>query len=226
MAVATSTIATAALVASLAATAASTGITMYGQQQQADQQARMAEYNANLQMQNIAVQQKMADYQRQVNEANAQQLENYAAAQQAQGLEQAARTRQEKVRALAVARGKYAASGVAEEGSPLAVLADTATNYELVAQDQLWKANNDATDSQWKAKQIRTGSQAQFDLSGIQAQLDTQRNNLELQSGLNTAAGTRLASYGTLFSGISQFGSSYANYYAPGRSVNASVTKG
>jgi len=221
MAVATTTV----LLASLAATAIGTGITMYGQQQQAQQQERMAQYNYSLQQQNIAVQQKMADYQRQVNESNAKQLDNYAAAQEAQGLEQASRTRQEKLRALAMQRGQYAASGVTEEGSPLAVLADTASNYELQAHDMLWKANNDATESRFKASMTRTNSTAEFDLAGIQSNLDTQRNYLTRMSNLDTAAGTRLASYGTLMNGASNIGSSYASFYAPGKSVNATVAK-
>lgn len=246
MAAASATL-TALTVASLAATAVGTGISMYGQQQQAAQQERMAQYNYQIQQQNIAVQQKMAAYQQEVNRANAATMRNYAdaqvaqgnqyaAAQEAQGLEQAKRTRMEKERVLAAQRGQFAASGVQIEGSPLAVLADTATNYELEANDVLYSANlgaqdtrykslTSATDSRWKASMLESNGDATFDLAGIQSNLDTQRNNLTRMSNLNTAGGTRLASYGTLMNGASNFGSSYASFYAPGKSVNATVSK-
>ena len=235
------------LIVSLAATAASAGMQYYGQQQQAAQQERMAQYNYEVQQQNIAVQQKMADYQRQVNESNAGTMRNYAAAQEAQGrqyaaaqeaqgLEQAKRTRMEKERLLAVQRGQFAASGVQVEGSPLAILSDTATTYELQANDAIYsanlgamdtryKANASAADSRYKASMMESNSAATFDLAGIQADLDSQRNNLTRMSNLNTAGGTRLASYGTLLNGVSQIGGTLATYKYPGKSVNATVSR-
>ncbi len=203
---------TALLLGSLAAGAVGTAITAAAQQNQASSQESMANYNYKLQQQNIAVQNKMAAYQYQVSQANAKQLDEQASAQESQGLEQAARTRAEKDRAISSQRGEYAASGVTEDGSPLAVMADTASNYELQAHDQLWKANSDATNSRWQAQTTRTNAIAQLDLSKIQSQLDSQRNLLTLQSGYDTAAGTRASSYATLFSGLSQAGSMLTYY--------------
>lgn len=155
------------LAATVATTAAGAGMSYYGQQQQAANAERVAQYNAQIQQQNANRQRQIAqiqaqnsaveaqNYQSQARAAQYQALQNQqiafaqyrqgqnnaltieanAKAQEAQGREKARRLRMEQDRTLAMQRGKFAKSGVVNEGSPLAVLADTARLTELNIQD-------------------------------------------------------------------------------------------
>lgn len=219
---------------SLIMSAVGTGLTVYGQQQQADQQEAMAEYNYKVQQQNAKVNQEIALQQAAINQRaamsqyqaglnNVQTYYDQAAAIQAQGQEEARRMRTDNERMLAVQRMKYAKSGVTiSEGSPLLVMAETAGTLELGVQDALYKSDMDA------AAMRRTGDvekyQAGFSLmdAGVQAyqaaasragfRLNMEQARLNRAAGYSQAAGMRMSSYGTLISGIGQTAGMAANY--------------
>ena len=98
-------------IAALATSAVGTGISVYGQMQQASAQKRMANYNAKV-------------------------AENEAIRVQQEGQEERDRQRREHRRLIGRQRTQIAKSGLQETGSPLAVLAENAGMLELQAQDQ------------------------------------------------------------------------------------------
>lgn len=95
------------------------GITAYSANEQAAAQRAAADYNEKLAKQNQELQNQQAD------------------AEQRQSIEKARRIREQRDRLLGLQRSQFAAAGVAEQGSPLAVLADTYTQGELAATDEL-----------------------------------------------------------------------------------------
>lgn len=166
-----------ALVAvSLAATAASTGIAMYSASEQAQSQAAIAEYNRMASEQNAMWQRLAAERAAQAEQYNAQmamynadaqaqqaqmnnilieqqnqQLRAQADAEDRQAREQADRIRKEKDRILGLQRSQYAKAGVTTEGSPLAVLADTASLYEMQVADTRLLANLSSEKKRYEA---------------------------------------------------------------------------
>jgi len=98
-------------------TVAGTAMTMVGQYQQSQAQAQTAEHNA-------AVAKSQADQYRKVGIFEQEQI---AAA----GKLEEAKLRRQKRRMTGTQRAAYAASGVSLEGSPLEVMADTASQFEL-----------------------------------------------------------------------------------------------
>lgn len=98
-------------IGSMVATGVGTGVSVYGQMQQAKSQRRMAEYNAKVQ-------------------------ENEAIRVEQESREDRNRQRRENRKLIAKQRTQIAASGVTEAGSPLAVLAENAALMELQVQDQ------------------------------------------------------------------------------------------
>lgn len=137
-------------VISVVASAASTGVNMYSQQQAAENSERMAAYNAAIQRNNADLQTRMAQQQAAVEQQvamaqydaqqkNAAALANQADGIEAQGREKVRRLREEQERALAQQRARFAKAGVVNEGSPLVVLADTARLTELNVQDSAYE---------------------------------------------------------------------------------------
>jgi hypothetical protein len=107
-------------------------------QSQANQQ--MSAINQAMAMQNAAFAEVQAYGARQQYEqglANAEQERIQAEAARAQGREAVNRERQDNDKRLALIRGKYGASGVTPEGSPLEVLGDAAKLGELAVQDDV-----------------------------------------------------------------------------------------
>lgn len=211
---------------SLAATAASTGMAYYGQQQQAQNAQAMANYNAAAQRQNadiqarIAQQQsiwnqqtKMAQYQAQQN--NATTMENQARAVEAQGRVQADRLREQQERLLATQRAHYAKAGVVNEGSPLAVLADTAKTTELGVQDAAYQTELESR--QWQQKAADERFQSGFSLMDAslekykQSSIDVSRQmayreaDLTQMEGAAKAQGYQSEAGATLLSGAASF---------------------
>jgi hypothetical protein len=88
---------------------------------------------------------------------NAQQsAANYNAAMAMQaGTANAARQEQENRRKIAEARAAYGAAGVDEQGTPLEVLSDLATQGELDRQTILYNARTSAAESVWQGKQAK-----------------------------------------------------------------------
>lgn len=93
----------------------------------------------------------MADYNAKVQQQN-------AAAAEARAHEDIRRNRRQNKKALAKQRQAYADSGVLTDGTPLSVMAETASTMELEAQDRLWQG-------QVQSQQFQTSS----DLYGTKA---------------------------------------------------------
>ena len=235
----------------------------------------MADYNRQLADQNQQVNNAMAQrqyelgvqqnqyqdqvnaYQKQVNESQAQAqennattLSNYARSQEQQGMDQASRIQLEKARTLALQRGQYAASGVNAEGSPLAILADTATNYEMQTHDATYAADlkakgldQQATLMKYDAATTRNNNLFSSEANDYKNSVDSYTNELNYEasqagsriairqadltqlSNLNTASGTSMAGYGTLLSGLSTMASTGVNYnYPSNRGTGARYT--
>lgn len=208
----------------IAVSLASTGITMYSQQQQASNAERIASYNAAIERQNAEInarvaiqqsqwQQQSAHAQYQAQQNNAIELDNRARAVEAQGREQARRTREENERALARQRGQFAKSGVVNEGTPLAVMAESAGHLELAVQDSAYQTDMESRAIGRKAELERYQSGfSLFDESVAKYQEAATRGGhtiaynqaaLNKSSAYSQAQGIRMQSYGTLLSGIS-----------------------
>lgn len=107
------------LFTSLAASAAGTGVAVYGQRQQAKAAEATAKYNAQIQS-------NQALHERQVASENAR------------------RATAEMRRQLATVRAATAGRGLAMTGTPLAILGDTATRLELEVLDLTSQADSRA----------------------------------------------------------------------------------
>lgn len=214
-------------VASVIATAAGTGISMYAQQEQAKAAESAANYNYAIERQNAAVsaamaernaqmaqQQAQAQYQVGVN--NAAALDAQALAIENQSREQARRLREENDRTKALQKARYAKSGVTSEGSPLAVMAETAGLLELGVQDGTFAADLEARNYRRAAE----GERYQAEFSKLDEHL-ARYNEAAAKTGyaidLNAAGVNRMArqndaasmwtsSYGTLLTGLKGIG--------------------
>jgi hypothetical protein len=185
------------MIASVVATAASTGIALYSASEQSKSQAAIAEYNRIQNEQNAAWQRmaseraaqseqynaqlamynaqaqaqqgefnasasryqneqmrqqsQFSDMQAQLQRNTADQMRQQADGQDRQAREQADRIRAEKARILGLQRSQYAKGGVTTEGSPLAVLADTANLYEMQVADTRLLANLESNKRRYEA---------------------------------------------------------------------------
>lgn len=210
------------LATSVAVSAIGTGLTYYSQQQQAANAERMAQYNYDVQRQNAEVQAKMAQYQADINTRaamaqhqaglnNAAALEGQANAVEAQGRERARRMREENLRMLAIQNAKYGRSGVSSEGTPLAVMADTAANLELGVQDAAYETELESRTFRRRAEMERfqagfslmDAGVAQYEAAAARTGRGLALRQAELNrlSAKNQAQGLRYSSYGTLISG-------------------------
>lgn len=263
MAIATSTAMTAAAVASVLAAAASTGIAMYSASEQSKSQAAIAEYNRLQNEQNAAWQRMAAERAAQADQYNAQlsmfnaqsqadqaNMNNVLVQQQSQQLraqadgedrqarEQADRIRAEKARILGLQRSQYAAGGVTTEGSPLAVLADTANLYEMQVADTRLLANLSSEKKRYeagmnelvgdfnlnsdlfasamnkKAAQI-SFNDAQFaeKAAGAGYRINMRQAAIEQMAGNATARATAIGGYSALASGIGSVANTGMTYY-------------
>jgi hypothetical protein len=267
--------ASAFFVASLVATAASTGIAMYSANEQSRSQAAIAEYNRIQNEQNAAWQRMAAERaaqsdqfnsqmamfnaQAQADQANmnnilvqqqAQQLRAAADGEDRQAREQADRIRAEKARILGLQRSQYAKAGVTTEGSPLAVLADTANLYEMQVADTRLLANLSSEKKRYeagmnelvgefnlnsdlfasamnkKAAQI-SFNDAQFaeKAAGAGYRINMRQAAIEQMSGNATARATAMGGYTALASGVGSVANTGMNYYGL-RPVDRSTSPG
>ena len=250
-------------VGSLVATAASTGIAMYSASEQSRSQAAIAEYNRIQNEQNAAWQRMASERAAQAEQFNSQmsmfnaqsqadqanmnniivqqqsaQLRNQADAEDRQAREQADRIRQEKDRILGLQRSQYAKSGVQMEGSPLAVLADTANIYEQQVADTKLLANLSSEKKRYEAgmndlvgnfnlnqslfesamneKAARLSlSDAQFaeKAAGAGYRINMRQAAIEQMSGNATARATAMGGYTALASGIGSAANTGMTYY-------------
>jgi hypothetical protein len=120
----------------------------------AQAQAQQGEFNASLsryQNEQMRQQSQFSDMQAQMQRNAADQMRQQADGQDRQAREQADRIRAEKARILGLQRSQYAAGGVTTEGSPLAVLADTANLYEMQVADTRLLANLESNKRRYEA---------------------------------------------------------------------------
>lgn len=164
MAVATSTL----LIAAAVASAVGTGVSVYGQRQAATAAENIGKYNSKLQR----------DQAVQTNLANA---------------ENARRKTRDNARVLGAQRAALAQSGLSMEGTPLAVLGETAMTLQ---RDILDMGYNAAT----KARALQAGA------------------NLSLYEGKSQASALRTSAVATGFNGVSSAamtGAEAKGYLAP-----------
>jgi len=257
--------------AAVAATAAvaSAGVSIYSANEQSQAQAAMAEYNRMAAEQNASWQRLAGERAAQAEQFNAQiagfnadaqaqqaqmnrqmlgqqsdQLRAQATAQDAQARDQANRIRAEKDRILGLQRSQFAAGGVTPEGSPLAVLADTANLYEMQVNDTKLLANLETNKKRREAglndiigdfnfdadtfASVMSSKAAKLSLddakfaeeaAGAGYRINLRQADIEQRAGMSQSRGTLMAGYGSALSNISQagyYGSQAAGGYSSG----------
>lgn len=248
-------------VGSLVLTAASAGVSIYSASEQSKSQSAIAEYNRMANEQNAAWQRMAAERAAQAEQFNAQiamfnaeaqadqanmnnilvqqqsaQLRAQADAEDRQARDQADRIRKEKDRILGLQRSQYAKAGVTYEGSPLAVLADTANLYEMQVADTKLLANlssekkryessmNDLvggfnlTSDLFAATQAKKAAQLSFadaqfaeKAAGAGYRINMRQAAIEEMAGKSQARGTMTSGYASALSNLSS-----AAYYGSG----------
>lgn len=250
------------------AAVASAGVSIYSSNEQSQAQAAMAEYNRMAAEQNASWQRLAGERAAQADQFNAQiagfnadaqaqqaqmnrqmlgqqsdQLRAQAAAQDAQARDQAGRIRAEKDRILGLQRSQFAAGGVTPEGSPLAVLADTANMYDMQVNDTKLLANletnkkrreaglndiigdfnfnQDTFAAMMNSKAAKLSlDDAKFaeEAAGAGYRINLRQADIEQRAGMSQSKGTMMAGYGSALSNISQagyYGSQAAGGYTP-----------
>jgi hypothetical protein len=117
------------------------------QQSQAAFQSQISTY----QNEQLRQQSQFSDMQAQMQRNAADQMRQQADGQDRQAKDQADRIRAEKNRILGLQRSQFAKGGVTTEGSPLAVLADTANLYEMQVADTRLLANLESNKKRYEA---------------------------------------------------------------------------
>ena len=208
----------------IAASLASAGMAYYGQQQQAQAADRMAQYNYAVQKQQMEMQARMqsiaADQQYQAGMQNAQIAQNDATRVEQEARERAKRMRAENERLMGEQRARFGKAGVTSEGTPLAVMAESAGLMEMAVSDELYKAdmertafNRKADVEKWQAGYSMI-DKAAADYNQASARY---RATPILMEGQNTATALRTNSYGSLISGVSDAARIGMNYNFKGR---------
>ena len=247
----------------------SAGVSVYSSNEQSQAQAAMAEYNRMAAEQNASWQRLAGERAAQAEQFNAQiagfnadaqgqqaqmnrqmlgqqsdQLRAQATAQDAQARDQAGRIRAEKDRILGLQRSQFAAGGVTPEGSPLAVLADTANLYEMQVNDTKLLANLETNKKRREAglndiigdfnfnadtfASVMSSKAAKLSLddakfaeeaAGAGYRINLRQADIEQRAGMSQSRGTLMAGYGSALSNISQagyYGSQAAGGYSSG----------
>lgn len=150
-----------------------TGMAFYGQQQQADAQARMAEYNYAIQKQQAELQANAAKYQSelayrqaqmqsdaamaqyQAQQNNAKSLENEALRVEREARERAKRMREENEQLLSAQVARFGSAGVTSEGSPLLIMSDSAVKLEQAVGYEMYAAEQQQRSFYRKAEMER-----------------------------------------------------------------------
>jgi hypothetical protein len=209
----------------IAGSLASAGMSYYGQQQQAASAQRLANYNYQVQLQQMQMQSQMqkiaAEQQYAAGMQNAKIMENEGLRVEQEARERARRMRSENEKLLGAQRARFGKAGVTSEGSPLAVMAESAGLMELAVSDEMYKANLErsafyrkAEVEKWQAGYSLV-DKAAADYNAASASFRAQPILLE---GQNTASALRVNSYGSLISGATQAASMGANYSMGGSS--------
>jgi len=253
----------------------SAGVSVYSANEQSQAQAAMAEYNRMAAEQNASWQRLAGERAAQAEQFNAQiagfnadaqgqqaqmnrqmlgqqsdQLRAQATAQDAQARDQAGRIRAEKDRILGLQRSQFAAGGVTPEGSPLAVLADTANLYEMQVNDTKLLANLETNKKRREAglndiigdfnfnadtfASVMSSKAAKLSLddakfaeeaAGAGYRINLRQADIEQRAGMSQSRGTLMAGYGSALSNISQAGY-YGGQAAGGYSSGGGNGKG
>ena len=256
------------MIASVVATAASTGIAMYSASEQAKSQAAIADYNRQINEQNASWQRMAAERAAQAEQFNSQlamfnaqsqgdqaNMNNILVQQQAQQLraqadgvdsqarQQADRIRAEKARILGLQRSQFAKGGVTPEGSPLAVLADTANLYEMQVADTKLLANLESNKKRYEADMnslvgnfnlnadlfssamAKKSAQISFNdaqfaekAAGAGYRIAMRQAAIEQQAGMATSRATQLGGYAAGASGLAQMGQIGMSAYGTSKS--------
>ena len=259
-------------IASAVATAASTGVAMYSANEQSKSQAAIADYNRQINEQNASWQRMAAERAAQAEQFNSQlamfnaqsagdqaNMNNILVQQQAQQLraqadgvdsqarQQADNIRAEKARILGLQRSQYAKGGVTPEGSPLAVLADTANLYEMQVADTKLLANLESNKKRYEADMNSlvgdfnmnadlfssamaqksaaiSFNDAQFaeKAGGAGYRIAMRQAAIEQQAGMATSRATQLGGYAAGAAGVAQMGQT--GMYAYGNSTSKAAT--
>ena len=261
-------------IASAVATAASTGVAMYSANEQSKSQAAIADYNRQVNEQNASWQRMAAERAAQAEQFNSQlamfnaqsagdqaNMNNILVQQQAQQLraqadgvdsqarQQADNIRAEKARILGLQRSQYAKGGVTPEGSPLAVLADTANLYEMQVADTKLLANLESNKKRYEADMNSlvgdfnmnadlissamaqksaaiSFNDAQFaeKAGGAGYRIAMRQAAIEQQAGMATSRATQLGGYAAGASGLAQMGQIGMSAYGNSASKNPTGT--
>jgi hypothetical protein len=260
-------------IASAVSTAAATGIAMYSASEQAKSQAAIADYNRQISEQNASWQRMAAERAAQAEQFNSQlamfnaqsagdqaNMNNILVQQQAQQLraqadgvdtqarQQADRIRAEKARILGLQRSQFAKGGVTTEGSPLAVLADTANLYEMQVADTKLLANLESNKKRYEADMnsivgdfnmnadlfssamAKKSAQISFNdaqfaekAAGAGYRIAMRQAAIEQQAGMATSRATQLGGYAAGAAGVAQMGQIGMSAY--GSSASKSTSK-
>ena len=239
----------------------SAGVSIYSASEQSKSQAAIAEYNRMANEQNASWQRMAAERAAQAEQFNAQiamfnaeaqgdqarmnntlvqqqsaQLRAQADAEDRQAREQAGRIRAEKDRILGLQRSQYAKGGVTYEGSPLAVLADTANIFEMQVADTKLLANLSSEKKRYEesmnsliggfnlnadlfaSTQAKKAAQLSFadaqfaeKAAGAGYRINMRQAAIEEMGGKSQARGTMTSGYASALSNISS-----AAYYGAG----------
>lgn len=191
---------TAMTVATLAATAISTGIGVYSSIQQGKAQQAAAEAQANAAA-------RQAEYQKNIAEKNAGLAEQQASAERMQGYEDAQAKRLQTARLIGQQRAQAGASGAAVDfGSFEDVAEDTASGGEFDALNLYNQGIDKAYNSEIQAWNYRNQA------GGYGVQADVYRQQADMagaMSGVNT-----LSAIGQGIGGIANMGSTWAQFDA------------
>jgi len=212
----------------IAGTLASAGMAYYGQQQQAAAAERMASYNYQVQLQQMQMQAQMqkisAEQQHAAGMQNAAIMQNEGLRVEQEARERARRMREANERMMGKQRAAYGKAGVTSEGSPLAVMAESAGLMELAVSDEMYVANLERSAFYRKAEVEKWQAgyslidQAAADYNFASASFRAKPILLE---GQNTANALRVNSYGSLISGATGAASIGSNYTIPTRRATA-----
>lgn len=199
-------------------------------EQQAKQNSSLMEYQASIQQRNANALLAQAN-------AVQQGFNQSADTQKKAGVSEVDQEREAAMRFIALQKAKTGESGTTGAGTPLDSLADAAGTLELHAQEtwlgietetrrlhdvgnaqaydlraQASNKESDAGMSLFQAANDRwAGETAQ-----VRTKLGMYGAELNRLDGYNTAKGYKMASYGTLFSGLASFGSAAGGLYSSG----------
>lgn len=205
----------------LAATAASGAYTAYSQNEAAKTNDAMTSFNYEVEQNNARLQQRYRELEAKtqegqielsavISEANAINLDKAAANAEATARENMSRKRQDFLRLRSRQRAKIAAGGVIEAGSPIEVMAATASEMELSVQDMMVESEarqrdllNQAQNERFGASQTLFAGKQSVESARVAAGLNASnaRTSAEINrmTGGAESSAMRAAAVGTLF---------------------------